>query len=86
MGYFAFSKSFNMLRDKKHHDAIHLIRSGMSLVGPFSPVPWAIRIGFEIPLMSMARDLHRLLGWCAEQMDERIEASCNSGYRRPSKH
>lgn len=75
MGYFAFSKSFNMLRDKNYHHAIRLIRSGMSLVGPFSPVPWAIRIGFEIPVISMARDLHKLLRWCAEQMDERIEAS-----------
>lgn len=73
MGQFAFSKSFNNLRDRKLHDAIRMIHSGMSLTGPFTPVPWLIRIGFENPIAGMARDLHRLLKWCSEQMDERIE-------------
>ena len=73
MGQFAFSKSFNNLRDKKLHEALTMIRTGMSLTGPFSPVPWLIRIGFENPILAITRDLHRLLKWCSEQMDERIE-------------
>ena len=44
----------------------------MSLTGPFSPVPWLIRLGFENPIVAIARDLHKLLKWCSEQMDERI--------------
>ena len=72
MGQFAFSKSFNNLREKRLHEAIRMIRSGMSLIGPFTPVPWLIRIGFENPVTTIARDLHKLLRWCSEQMDERI--------------
>ena len=49
-----------------------MIRSDMSLIGPFTPVPWLVRIGFEDPETTMARDLHKLLRWCSEQMDERI--------------
>ena len=49
-----------------------MIRSGMSLIGPFTPVPWLVRIGFENPIAPMARDLHKLLRWCSEQMDQRI--------------
>lgn len=72
MGQFAFSKSFNNLREKRLHEAIRMIRSGMSLIGPFTPVPWLVRIGVENPVTTIARDLHKLLRWCSEQMDERI--------------
>lgn len=75
MGQFAFSKSFNNLRDRKLHNAIRMIRSGMGLIGPFTPVPWLIRIGFENPMAAMAQDLHKLLKWCSQQMDERIEVN-----------
>lgn len=75
MGQFAFSKSFNNLRDRKLHNAIRMIRSGMGLTGPFTPVPWLIRIGFENPMAAMAQDLHKLLKWCSQQMDERIEVN-----------
>ena len=72
MGQFAFSKSFNNLREKRLHEAIRMIHSGMSLIGPFTPVPWLVRIGFENPVTTIARDLHKLLKWCSEQTDERI--------------
>ncbi len=72
MGQFAFSKSFNNLKDQKLHVATQMIRSGMSLTGPFSPVPWLIRLGFESPIVAIVRDLHKLLKWCSEQMDERV--------------
>ncbi|KAL9134417.1 MAG: hypothetical protein Q9175_004399 [Cornicularia normoerica] len=75
MGQFAYSKSFNNLRDRKLHEALRMIRVGMGLTGPFTPVPWLIRIAFENPIATMARDLHKLLRWCSEQMDERIEIS-----------
>ncbi|KAL6715385.1 hypothetical protein ACLMJK_006346 [Lecanora helva] len=72
MGYIAFSRSFDMLSKKQLHPAARMIRSGMSLLGPFSPAPWLIRLGFEMPLHPAARSLHRLLSWCSTQMDERI--------------
>ena len=81
MGQFAFSRSFNNLRDKRLHDTVRMIRSGMRLVGPFTPVPWLIRVGFENPMTSMARDLHRLLIWCSKQMDERINVISDLGYK-----
>ena len=81
MGQFAFSRSFNNLRDKRLHDIVQMIRSGMRLVGPFTPAPWLVRLGFENPITSMARDLHRLLIWCSNQMDERMNVISDSEYK-----
>ena len=75
MGHIAFSRSFNMLCDGKLHYAVRMIRSGMSLLGAFSPVPWLIRLGFEIPVHPAAQNLHRLLTWCLKQMDERTQVA-----------
>ena len=73
MGQFAFSKSFNMLRDRQLAHAIRLIRFGIRLLGPLTPVSWLMRIGFETPGIPIARDLRKLLNWSFVQMDERIE-------------
>ena len=75
MGQFAFSESFNNLRDRKLHNAIRMVRPGMGLTGPFNPVAWLIRIGFKNRMAAVARDLHRLLKWCSQQVDERIEVN-----------
>ncbi|KAL8793202.1 MAG: hypothetical protein Q9195_004232 [Heterodermia aff. obscurata] len=39
MGQFAFSKSFGMLKSQTWHESVQLLRAGLALVWPFSPVP-----------------------------------------------
>ena len=62
-----------MLRDGEWHHLIQMLRSGMSLTGPFIPVLWLMRIGSEIPTVRTSRDLNKMIAWCAQQMDDRIE-------------
>jgi len=49
MGDFAFGKSSDVLRDGRAHFAIEMLRAGLTFLGPFSPVPWFVRVGYNIP-------------------------------------
>ncbi|KAI2629001.1 cytochrome P450 [Xylaria nigripes] len=75
IGDVAFSRSFNMLRDKQWHFAVKLLRRAMSLLGPFSPVPWLAQIAFHFfPWMYLVRDWFKMLRWCKRRMEERIKS------------
>ncbi|KAI1377899.1 cytochrome P450 [Hypoxylon crocopeplum] len=75
MGEFAFARSFGMLQDEKWHFAVRLLRKAMSLLGPFSPVPWTVQIAFYItPWMYIVRDWLGMMQWCRDRMSERIKA------------
>ena len=50
IGQVAFSKDFDMLRGAQWHSAIKVLRDGMALLGPLTPVPWLISLGSDIPL------------------------------------
>lgn len=73
MGQFAFSKSFDMLKDQTWHHAVRMLRAGLELVGPLTPVPWLVRIGFDLPILQIVRDFQNMGAWCAARIDERIE-------------
>ena len=73
MGQFAFSKSFDMLEDQHWHYSIQMLRSGLALVGPFTPVPWLVRIAFDIPVLRIVRDFEAMAAWCTNRMDDRIK-------------
>lgn len=75
MGQFAFSKSFDMLKTQAWHHVVQMLRAGLELVGPLTPVPWLVRIGFDLPILSVVRDFQKMEAWCAERMDERIKVS-----------
>lgn len=76
MGEFAFARSFNMLCDEKWHPAVRLLRKAMSLLGPFSPVPWLAQIAFYVtPWMFVVRDWLSMMEWCKQRMGERIQVS-----------
>lgn len=75
MGHFAFSKSFDMLKSQQWHYSIQMLRSGLALVGPFTPVPWLVRIAFDIPVLRIVRDFQAMGAWCANRMDERIDVT-----------
>lgn len=77
MGDFAFAKSFGMLRDEQWHSVVRMLRKAMSLLGPFSPVPWLAQIAFHfIPWMYLIRDWFAMLRWCKQRMDDRVRVSC----------
>lgn len=73
MGQFAFSESFGMLSSKTWHYSVEMLRAGLALVGPFTPVPWLVRIAFDIPVLRIVRDFQAMEAWSAKRMDERIE-------------
>ncbi|KAL8964360.1 MAG: hypothetical protein Q9183_004506, partial [Haloplaca sp. 2 TL-2023] len=79
MGHFAFSKSFDMLKDQSWHHAVEMLRRGLALVGPFTPVPWLVRLSFDMPILRVVRDFQSMAAWCAKRMDERIKDGVGEG-------
>lgn len=75
MGQFAFSTSFGMLKGRQWHCSVQMLRAGLALVGPFTPVPWLVRIAFDIPILRTVRDFQAMAAWCTKRMDERIEVT-----------
>ena len=73
MGDFAFAKSFDMLESKEWHYAVVLLRRALTLLGPFSSVPWLVQLAFNFPFIPIIRDWNRMLAWCADRMAEQIQ-------------
>lgn len=74
MGDLVFSKPFNMLRDKSWHHIIVRLQRALSLLGPFSPVPWLVQVGFKLgPRVSVLKDWFDTVDWCQAQMTARVE-------------
>ena len=74
MGDFVFNKSFGMLQNQEWHHIIVLLQRAMSLLGPFSPVPWLVQIGFKIlPRFGVLGDWFDMVAWCEKQMRERAD-------------
>ena len=71
MGIVAFGKSFDMVESNKMHTSIGILKDGMSVVGPLTPVPWLFRTVAVIP--GLSRDWRRLIAWTEEQVLERIK-------------
>ena len=79
MGEFAFARSFDMLRNEKWHFAVQLLRKAMSLLGPFSAVPWLAQIAFYItPWVTIVRDWQSMMQWCKDRMSDRIKVHKSS--------
>lgn len=74
MGDFAFAKSFDMLESKEWHYAVVLLRRALTLLGPFSSVPWLAQLAFSFSVIPIIRDWNRMLAWCADRMAEQIPA------------
>ena len=75
MGDLAFARSFRMLHDRQWHHAIVLLRGGLALLGPLSPVPWLARIFFSIPGIPIVKDWKKMRTWSMNLMTERIAVS-----------
>ena len=48
MGDFHFNESFGMLQNQEWHHIVLLLQRALSLLGPFSPVPWLVQLGFKV--------------------------------------
>lgn len=46
MGLVAFFRSFDMIHSEHWHYGIRNLRKAITLLGPFTCVPWAAQIGF----------------------------------------
>ena len=74
MGDFVFNKSFGMLQNEEWHYVIKKLQSALSLLGPCSPVPWVVQLGFRLmPRVGVLKDWFDMVSWCEYQMRERIE-------------
>lgn len=71
MSDLAFGEPLNMLESDENHITVGLLQDGMDLLGPLSPVPWLVRIGFGIP--GVARNFKRLLAWSAKKLEHRLQ-------------
>ena len=63
MGQVAFSKDFNMLKDAQWHSGIKVLRDGMAVLGPLTPVPWLTILGSDIPVGN-SRDFKTMVCLC----------------------
>ena len=75
MGDFAFAKSFNMLENKEWHYSVLMPRRALNLLGPLSSVPWLVQLAFSFPIIPIVRDWNRMIDWCANRMQDRIQVS-----------
>ncbi|KXH40889.1 cytochrome P450 [Colletotrichum simmondsii] len=74
MGDFVFSKSFDMLHQQQWHHIIVRLQRALSLLGPFSPAPWLIQVGFKLgPRTSVLKDWFDMVAWCEQQMRVRLD-------------
>ncbi|KAF6811049.1 cytochrome p450 [Colletotrichum sojae] len=74
MGDFVFSKSFDMLHQQQWHHIIVRLQRALSLLGPFSPAPWLIQVGFKLaPRVGVLRDWFDMVEWCERQMRARLD-------------
>lgn len=71
MSDLAFGEPLNMLENDKYHFTVGLLQDGMNLLGPLSPVPWLVRIGYSLP--GVAQNFKNLLGWSAQKLRDRIK-------------
>lgn len=73
MGDFAFGRTPEMARTEEWKTAVRNLKRGMALLGPFSPVPWLLKIGFSIPRLWIVRDFRDMVEWCKQCMRQRMK-------------
>jgi Cytochrome P450 len=74
MGEFAFNQDFGMMRRQEWHFAVTLFRRAISIVGPFAPTIWLIKVGFTfLPWFWKIGDWFMMLAFCKQQMDKRLQ-------------
>lgn len=74
MGDFVFNHSFGMLETGTWHHIMVRAYRAIELMGPFSPAPWLIHIGFHLlPRVGKLKDWYEMTTWCRKTMEQRLE-------------
>ena len=74
MGEFAFNQDFGMMQRQEWHFSITLFRRALSIVGPFAPTIWLMKIGFAFLFwFGRIKDWFSMLAFCHKQMDNRMK-------------
>ena len=85
MGAFAFSEDFGMMEKLEYHSAIKMVRSAITLLGPFSPAIWIPRLGFAfIPGFWKVRDWFGMLSFCDSCMERRMKVTIRRSIKEPN--
>ena len=71
MDELSFAKDLGMKADSKGTKPLQLLREGMHILGPVTPVPWLAQMVFTLP--GAAAGWMSLIDWCKEIMGERLE-------------
>ncbi|KAL9116775.1 MAG: hypothetical protein Q9187_006694 [Circinaria calcarea] len=82
MGDFVFGTSFNMLQNREWHSVILTLREAFDLLGPLTPVPWLVQLGFNMAgFLPLIKNWFAMIAWCRRQIESRaqfIEENNNS--------
>lgn len=73
MGQFAFSRSFGLLDNEQWDETVESMHTGMSLLGPLSPVPWLVRMILNVSFLPDIRKWNRMNAWIIERTNERLK-------------
>lgn len=68
----AFAESLDMLKSDESHFAIDIIRTGFSLFGFLSAVPWLVRLAFTLP--ALANWWNKALFWAEKETIKRSKS------------
>lgn len=71
MGDLAFNKDLGMNSGSQGKNPLKLLRDGMHILGPLTPIPWLAQLAFSLP--GAAAAWMSLINWCMEVMEERPE-------------
>ena len=71
MGDLAFANDLAMKSGLEDSKPLRILRDGMHILGPLTPVPWLAQLAFSLP--GAAAAWMSLIGWCTEMMQERLE-------------
>ncbi|KAI4211030.1 MAG: hypothetical protein LQ351_006150 [Letrouitia transgressa] len=74
MGDFCFGSSFSLLQKQEWHSVVIKIQEAMNLIGPTTPLPWLVHLGFDIlPFLKQVRTRFSMIKWYREQMEIEVQ-------------
>ncbi|KAI9660214.1 MAG: hypothetical protein M1831_003521 [Alyxoria varia] len=73
MGDVVFGRSFGMLQKREWHTVIQRLGEALGLLGPFSPTPWIVHLGFRLGAgwIPMVRKWEGMIEWCRVQIEKK---------------
>ncbi|KAH7311563.1 benzoate 4-monooxygenase cytochrome P450 [Stachybotrys elegans] len=75
MGDFGFGKDFGMVREQRWVDGALMMRSALTLLGPFSPAIWIPRLGFAlVPNLGKVKHWFKMLDFADDCTYARMKA------------